>query len=110
MNPADTAIRRLDDDIVLFIRAGSQKITFTATQLRDTVASYLARGHQMPTPTDINDGDPYEPLHIITEEWLYGDVDTWVLSADVVPLEHYRTQATRWIRSYFGSNVADVEG
>jgi hypothetical protein len=89
-------------DIVLFAKVGSQRFTLTAAQLRDTVAAYLARGAHMPTPTDINGGDPNEPLHVIVEEWLYGNVEGWTHSADVVHLSTYRHHATTWIRSYFG--------
>jgi hypothetical protein len=90
-------------EIVLFIRVGSERFALSAAQVRDTVASYLARGSQMPTPTDTNGGDPYEPLHVIAEEWLWGNVTGWNNSADVVHLTTYRHEAMRWIRSYFGS-------
>ncbi|MBV8993948.1 MAG: hypothetical protein JO287_09670 [Pseudonocardiales bacterium] len=96
-------------EIVLFARVGSQRISFTAHQLRDTVASYLARGNTMPAPTDINRGDPNEPLHVIVEEWLYGNVDSWVNGADVVHLEHYRHHAVQWIRSHFGPTMAGLD-
>jgi hypothetical protein len=96
-------------EIVLFARVGSQRITVTAHQLRDTVASYLARGNTMPTPTDINHGDPHEPLHVIVEEWLYGNVDSWVNGADVVQLEHYRHHAVQWIHCHFGPTMAELE-
>jgi hypothetical protein len=86
---------------------GSHRITFTARQLRDTVASYLARGNTMPTPTDINHGDPNEPLHVIAEERLYGNVENWVTGADVVQLEHYRNQALQWIRAHFGPTMTE---
>ena len=48
-------------EVVLFARAGSHRITFTARQLRDTVASYLARKNTMPTPTGINHGTLTSP-------------------------------------------------
>jgi hypothetical protein len=57
---------------------GSHRITFTASQLRDTVASYLARGNTCPLLPTSNHGDPNEPLHVIAEEWLYGNVESWV--------------------------------
>jgi hypothetical protein len=94
-------------EVVLFARVGSHRITFTARQLRDTVASYLARGNTMPTPTDINHGDPNEPLHVIAEEWLYGNVESWVTGTDVVQLEHYRHHALQWIRTHFGPTMAE---
>jgi hypothetical protein len=97
------------DEIVLFARVGSHRITLTAAQLRDTVASYLARGNAMPTATDINQGDPHEPLHVIAEEWLYGNVENWVNSTDVVRLEHHRHQALHWIRSHFGPAMAEFD-
>ena len=76
--------------IVLFAKVGSQRFTLTANQLRDTVAAYLARGAHMPTPTDINGGDPNAPLHVIVEEWLWGNVPGWLDCADVVHLATYR--------------------
>ena len=96
-------------EIVLFARVGSQRISFTAHQLRDTVASYLARGNTMPTPTDINHGDPHQPLHVIVEEWLYGNVNSWIHGADVVQLAHHRHHAVQWIRGYFGSTMAEFD-
>jgi hypothetical protein len=96
-------------EIVLFARVGPHRITFTARQLRDTVASYLARGNTMPIPTDINHGDPNEPLHVIAEEWLYGSVENWVNAADVVHLEHYRHHARQWIRSHFDLTMAELD-
>ena len=63
--------------IVLLAKVGSQRFTLTANQLRDTVAAYLARGEHMPTPTDINGGDPNAALHVIVEEWLWGNVTGW---------------------------------
>jgi hypothetical protein len=96
-------------DIILFVTVGSHRITFTAAQLRDTVASYLARGNTMPTPTDINHGDPIEPLHVIAEEWLYGNVENWVNATDVVRLEHYRHHALQWIRGHFGPAMIELD-
>ena len=96
-------------EVVLFARVGSHRITLTAGQLRDTVASYLARGNTMPTPTDINHGDPYEPLHVIAEEWLYGNVESWVTGTDVLHLEHYRHHALKWIRTYFGPTITEPD-
>ena len=89
-------------DIVFLARVGSERIALTARQVRDTVAAYLAKGGHMPTPTDIDHGDPYAPLHVITEEWLWGNVTGWTNGADVVQLAHYRHAAMTWIRSYFG--------
>lgn len=59
----------------------------------------------MPTPTDINGSDPIEHLHVIAEEWLYGNVQGWLDSADVVHLEKYRHQAMQWIHRYFSPNL-----
>ena len=108
MNLTDNATHD-EKDIVLFVQTGSQKTTFTMTQLRDTVASYLARGSHMPTPTDNNDNDPLEPLHIIIEEWLYGNVHGWTNSTDVVQLEKYRHHAMQWIRGYFTVSIPNPE-
>jgi hypothetical protein len=94
---------------VLFARVGSHRITFTAGQLCDTVASYLARGNAMPSATDINQGDPNEPLHVIVEEWLYGNVENWVNGTDVVRLEHYRHQALQWIHAHFGPTMTETD-
>jgi len=58
-NPTHTATAvTAGQEIVLFAKVGSQRFTLTANQLRDTVAAYLARGAHMPTPIDINGGDP----------------------------------------------------
>ena len=100
---------RAADHIVFCARIGAQRITLTAAQLRDTVASYLARGGHMPTPTDTNGADPNAPFHVITEEWLYGSVPGWVTSADVVQLAIYRHHAMTWIRTYFGPTFPDLE-
>jgi hypothetical protein len=96
-------------EIVLFAKVGSQRFTLTAAQLRDTVAAYLARGEHMPTPTDINGGDPNAPLHVIVEEWLWGNVAGWLDSADVVHLATYRHQAVQWICGYFGPTFPNLE-
>jgi hypothetical protein len=88
--------------IVLSAQVGSERFRLTAAQVRDTVASYLARGMKMPTPTDANGEDPVTPLHIIAEEWLYGNVEAWVNSSDIVQLVKYQHQAMEWIRVYFG--------
>ncbi|MGA9691774.1 MAG: hypothetical protein WBR33_10135 [Pseudonocardiaceae bacterium] len=103
---ASTAVGQ---EIVLFARVGSQRFTLTATQLRDTVAAYLARGEHMPTPTDINRGDPNAPLHVIVEEWLWGNLEGWICSTDVVHLATYRHHAVRWIRGYFGPTFPELE-
>lgn len=102
-----TGISESRGGVVLLARVGSRRITFTAGQLRDTVASYLARGNTMPTPTDINHGDPYEALHVIAEEWLYGTVESWVTGTDVLHLEHYRHHALKWIHTYFGPTMTE---
>jgi hypothetical protein len=62
----------------------------------------------MPTPTDINHGDPNEPLHVIAEEWLYGNVENWVTGTDVVQLERYRHHALQWIRTHFGPTMVEL--
>jgi hypothetical protein len=95
--------------IVLFAKVGSQRFTLTAAQLRDTVAAYLARGEHMPTPTDINGGDPNAALHVIVEEWLWGNVTGWTNSTDVVHLATYRHAAMRWIRSYYGPTFPTLD-
>jgi hypothetical protein len=96
--------------VVLSARVGSERFTLTAIELRDTVASYLARGRGMPTPTDANGEDPLAALHIIAEEWLYGNVQGWCNGTDVVQLTKYRYQAMVWIRSYFSPTITpDLE-
>jgi hypothetical protein len=97
------------ETIVLSTQVGSERFTFTAAQVRDIVASYLARGRQMPTPTDANGEDPVAPLHIIAEEWLYGNVEAWVNSSDVVQLVKYQHQAMEWIKAYFGPWFPNLE-
>ena len=98
---AQTNTTTPEQQIVLSARIGPHQLTFTASQLRDTVASYLARSERMPTPTDINGSDPIEHLHVIVEEWLYGNVQGWLNSTDIVHLEKYRHQAAQWIHRYF---------
>jgi hypothetical protein len=88
---------------------GSHRIIFTARQLRDTIASYLARGQQMPTPTDLASSDPVEPLHVIVEEWLYGNVKDWLDNTDIAHLEKYRHYATQWIHHYFSSAIGGCD-
>ena len=95
--------------IVLLAKVGSQRFTLTAAQLRDTVAAYLARGEHMPTPTDINGGDPNAALHVIVEEWLWGNVTGWLDNTDAVHLALYRHAAMRWIRSYYGPTFPTLE-
>lgn len=63
----------------------------------------------MPTPTENNDGDPFEPFHIILEESLYGNVQAWTDGTDVVHLEKYRHHATQWIHRYFGRTAGGLE-
>lgn len=107
---APTRLPRYDDptttgdEVVLLARVGSERIALTAADVLDTVASYLATGGHMPTPTEGGKDDPYEPLHIITEQWLWSNPTGWVLGADAVQLATYRHQAMTWIRGYFGPN------
>jgi hypothetical protein len=108
LTPTTTAVP-VGQEIVLFAKVGSQRFTLTAAQLRDTVAAYLARGARMPTPTDINGGDPNAPLHVIVEEGLWGNVPGWLDCADVVHLALYRHQSVQWIRSYFGLTFPNLE-
>jgi hypothetical protein len=96
-------------EIVLFAKVGSQRFSLTANQLRDTVAAYLARGQRMPTSTDINGGDPNAPLHVIVEEWLWGNVEGWTNNTDIVHLATYRHQANQWIRGYFGPTFPTLQ-
>jgi hypothetical protein len=98
-----------EQQIVLSARVGPRRITFTASQLRDTVASYIARGERMPTPTDINGSDPIEHFHVIVEEWLYGNVQGWLNSTDVVHLEQYRHQAMKWLHRYFSFAIGGFD-
>jgi hypothetical protein len=95
--------------VVLLAKVGSQRFTLTAVQLRDTVAAYLARGEHMPTPTDINGGDPNAALHVIVEEWLWGNVTGWTNSTDVVHLALYRHYALQWIHSYYGPTFPTLD-
>lgn len=98
-----------DDQIVFLARIGPERIALTAIQVRDTVAAYLARGGHMPTPRHRDGTDPYAPLHVITEEWLWGNVPGWTTSTDRVQLIHYRTKATEWMRGYFGPTLPDLD-
>lgn len=105
----DSRVTPVGEQIVFLARVGQDRITLTARQVRDTVAAYLAKGGHMPTPTDIDHGDPYAPLHVITEEWLWGNVTGWTNHTDVVHLTHYRHAAMTWIRSYFGPAFPDLD-
>ena len=96
------------DQIVLLARVGSERIKLTAHQVRDTVASYLATGGHMPTPVQGEPTDPYAPLHVITEQWLWSNPTGWVLGADRVQLATYRGQAMDWIRGFFGPSFPDL--
>ncbi len=93
------------DEIVLLARIGEERMALTAQQVLDTVASYLATGGHMPTPVEGELCDPYEPLHVITEQWLWGNVAGWLVMTSPVQLATYRAEAMAWIRSYFGPNV-----
>lgn len=98
------------EQIVFIARVGSQRVSLTAAQVLDTIAAYLARGQHMPTPDQIRDGDPYAPLHVITEEWLWGNVEGWAAQADRVQLVDRHAQALAWARDYFGSSFPDPRG
>ena len=95
--------------IVLLAKVGSQRFTLTAAQLRDTVAAYRARGEHLPAPTDINGGDPNAALHVIVEEWLWGNVTGWLDNTDGIHLALYRHHAMQWIRSYYGPTFPTLE-
>ncbi len=92
------------EEIVLLARVGEERTALSAQQVLDTVASYLATGGHMPTPVEGEPCDPYEPLHVITEQWLWGNVAGWLLMTSPVQLALYRREAMEWIRSYFGPN------
>ena len=96
-------------DIVLSARVDAHQVTFTPAQLRDTVASYLARGGHMPTPTESNGRDPFEPFHIIIEESLYGNVQAWIDGTDIRQLAVYRHQAVIWLRFWFRGRIPELE-
>lgn len=96
--------------IVFLARLGPERLALTATQVRDTIAAYLATGKRMPTPRYGDGTDPYAPLHVITEEWLWGNVAGWVTHTDRVQLAVYRAQAMDWIRNYFGRSFPDLNG
>ena len=92
-----------------FARLGSERIALTAAQVRDTVASYLATGGHLPTPRQGDGTDPYHPLHVITEQWLWSNPTSWVHHADVVQLAGYRAQALEWARGYFGAAFPNLD-
>jgi hypothetical protein len=105
----NTHTRQSRTGIVLIVRVGSERHALTATQVRDTVAAYLAKGGHMPTPRHGDGTDPYAPLHVITEEWLWGNVPGWAASADIVHLTTYRHHAMSWIRGYFGPSFPGLD-
>lgn len=96
------------DQIVLLARIGSDRIKLTAREVLDTVAAYLATGGHMPTPVQGEPSDPYAPLHVITEEWLWGNPTGWAAGADRVQLATYRGRAMDWIRGFFGPSFPDL--
>jgi hypothetical protein len=96
------------NEVVLLARLGSERMALTAAQVLDTVASYLATGGHMPTPREGDGTDPQEPLHVITEEWLWGNPTGWAAGADRVQLATYRAQAMAWIRGFFGPSFPDL--
>ena len=102
--PSPAEHRDVGEEIVLLARIGEERMALTARHVLDTVASYFATGGHMPTPTEGEQSDPYEPLHVITEQWLWGNVPGWLLMTSPVQLATYRAQAMQWIRSYFGPN------
>ena len=106
--PTDRATDR-GEQIVLLARLGSERIALTAAQVRDTVASYLATGGHLPTPRQGDGTDPYHPLHVITEQWLWSNPTSWVHRADVVQLASYRAQALEWARGYFGAAFPNLD-
>ncbi len=106
--PPTTTDADVGEQIVLLARLGSERIALTAAQVRDTVASYLATGGHLPTPRQGDGSDPYHPLHVITEQWLWSNPTGWVLYADVVQLATYRAQALEWMRGYFGPGVSHL--
>lgn len=107
--PTATMTREQGDQIVLLARVGRERLSLSAAQVRDTVAAYVARGEEMPTPRPGDGTDPAGPLHVITEEWLWGNVPGWVAGADRVQLVRYRAKAMDWIRGYFGPGFPEVD-
>jgi hypothetical protein len=95
--------------IVLLARVGSERIALTAVQVRDTVASYLATGGHLPIPRSGDGTDPYQPLHVITEQWLWSNPTGWVHRADRVQLALHRGAAMDWIRGFFGPSFPDLD-
>ncbi len=96
------------EEIVLLARIGEERMALTARQVLDTVASYLATGGHIPTPVEGELCDPYEPLHVITEQWLWGNVAGWLITTSPVQLAEYRHHAMRWIRGYFGPGFPEL--
>ncbi len=96
------------EEIVLLARIGEERMALTARQVLDTIASYLATGGHMPTPAEGEPCDPYEPLHVITEQWLWGNVPGWLVMTSPVQLAEYRHRAMQWIRGYFGPGFPNL--
>ncbi|MQA14172.1 MAG: hypothetical protein GEV09_08360 [Pseudonocardiaceae bacterium] len=107
--PPATDTSEIADEIVLLARVGGEQHALTAAQVRDTVASYLATGGHMPTPRHGDGTDPHEPLHIITEQWLWSNPIGWVHGADRVQLATYRHEALTWINGFFGAAFPDLD-
>lgn len=92
-----------NDELVLLARMGGQRYSFTAMQVIDALASYLATGGTLTAPdADDGDRDPAGPLHVITEQWAWGNVPGWLASTDPLARDHYRAQAVDFATDYFG--------
>ncbi|MQA13651.1 MAG: hypothetical protein GEV09_05600 [Pseudonocardiaceae bacterium] len=93
-----------NDELVLLARMNGQRYSFTAMQVIDALASYLATGGTLTQP-DTDDGatDAAGPLHVITEQWAWGNVPGWLASTDPIARDTYRAQAVDFAADYFGS-------
>ncbi len=90
-----------NDEIVLLTRISEQRYTFTAMQVVDTIASYLATGGTL-SQGYADDPDPAAPLHVIAEQWAWGNVTGWLVTVEPIARDEYRHRALDWIGDYFG--------
>lgn len=93
-----------NDEVVLLARMGGARYSFSAVQVVDALASYLATGGTLATPDDEHgDSDPAGPLHLIVEQWAWGNVPGWLARTDPIARDTYRTRALEFAHRYFGA-------
>jgi hypothetical protein len=92
-----------NDELVLLARMGGARYSFSAMQVVDALASYLATGGTLTHPDADGAIDPAGPLHVITEQWAWGNVAGWLAATDPIARDTYRAQAVDFAADYFGN-------